>query len=72
MMKKFVAPLIFGLLFLGLMSAYLFIFVEAFKTPLVVILYAAAVLALIIAMAATLRARYREIKAEDAEDLKKY
>ncbi len=72
MMKKFIAPLIFGVLFLGLMSAYLFIFVDAFKTPLVIIIYVVVVLALIAAMAATLRARYREIKEEDEDDLKKY
>jgi len=71
-MKKFIAPLIFGVLFLGLMSAYLFIFVDAFKTPLVMIIYIIVVLALAAAMIATLRARYREIKQEDADDLKKY
>ncbi len=71
-MKKFIAPLIFGVLFLGLMSAYLFIFVDAFRTPLAIIIYVVVILALAVAMVATLRARYREIKQEDADDLKKY
>ena len=72
MKKKFIAPLIFGILFLALMSAYLFIFVETFKTPLVMIIYSAAVLGLAAAMAVTLKARYKEIEQEDEDDLKKY
>ena len=71
-MKKFIASLIFGVLFLGLMSAYLFLFVGAFKTPVVMIIYIVVVLALAAAMVATLRARYLEIKQEDPDDLKKY
>ena len=72
MNKKFWAPLIFGILFLILMSAYLFIFVETFQTPLVMVIYALAVMGLIFAMVATLRARFKEIKNEDEDDLKKY
>ena len=72
MFKKFAAPLIFGILFLAVMSAYLFIFVETFKTPLVIVLYALAVVALVAAMVVTLRNRYKEIKETDEEELKKY
>jgi len=72
MMKKFAAPLIFGILFLVGMSAYLFIFVETFKTPLVIVLYALAMIALVVAMVVTLRNRYKEIKETDDEELKKY
>jgi|GEM_PF-1824912 len=72
MMKKFAAPLIFGILFLAGMSAYLFIFVETFKTPLVIVLYALAMIALVVAMVVTLRNRYKEIKETDDEELKKY
>lgn len=72
MMKKFFAPLIFGVLFLGMMSAYFFMFVDAFRTPMAVILYIAAVAVLAAAMVVTLRARYKEIKEEDPDDLKKY
>ena len=72
MFKKFAAPLIFGILFLAAMSAYLFIFVETFKTPLVIVLYLLAVIALVAAMVVTLRNRYKEIKETDEEELKKY
>ncbi|MEX1308125.1 MAG: hypothetical protein AB1Z19_06340 [Eubacteriales bacterium] len=72
MMKKFIAPLLFGVLFLGIMSAYLFIFVDAFRMPIALILYFVAVVALIVSMVVTLRARYKELKEQDEEDLKKY
>jgi uncharacterized membrane protein len=71
-MKKFIAPLIFGVLALAAISLYLFIFVEVFKTPIVMVIYILVVTALVIAMIKTLIIRYKEIKQEENDDISKY
>jgi len=71
-MKKFIAPLIFGVLVLILISLYLFIFVEAFKTPLVWVVYIVLVIAAVLVMIKTLVIRYREIKEEEKNDFSQY
>jgi len=71
-MKKFIAPLIFGILGFAAIGSYLYIFVEAFKTTAVLVGYIVLVAALLVAMIVTLMRRYKEIKKGEEDDISKY
>ena len=71
-MKKFIAPLIFGILVIAAIVAYFYFIGIEINKPLALIICGALAGVLSIAMVVTLVRRYREIKANEDDDITQY
>ncbi len=71
-MKKFIAPLIFGILVIAAVCAYLIFVGTAIRMPIALAVCGAVAAAFLAAMVVTLVRRYREIKEEKDDDLSQY